>query len=228
MACAATRRSQLVVSPGVDAPTRQILGTYSHPHGRRIDLLDIDAAVGATVAAGGLGDDVAAVVISQPNAYGVIEDVRAHAEAAHAAGAALIVKLEPTAVGLLATPGSQGADIVVGDGQALGQGLQFGGPTVGFLACTEDHVRRIPGRVVGQTVDSTGQRGYVMTLRTREQDIRRERATSNICTNQTLSAVAATVHLSWLGPRGLRGLATGCLRRARRGARYVCPGPSPT
>jgi glycine dehydrogenase subunit 1 len=140
--------------------------------------------------------------------------VRAHAEAAHAAGALLVVKLEPTAVGLLATPGSQGADIVVGDGQALGQGLQFGGPTVGFLACVDAHARRIPGRVVGETVDISGQRGYVMTLRTREQDIRRERATSNICTNQTLCAVAATVYMSWLGPQGLRELAVSSLRRA--------------
>jgi glycine dehydrogenase subunit 1 len=214
MACAVTRRSRLVVSPGTDTPTRQILATYSHPHGRPIAALDLDTVTGTTEVAGDLGDDVAAVVISQPNAFGVIEDVRAHAEAAHAAGALLVVKLEPTAVGLLATPGSQGADIVVGDGQALGQGLQFGGPTVGFLACVDAHARRIPGRVVGETVDISGQRGYVMTLRTREQDIRRERATSNICTNQTLCAVAATVYMSWLGPQGLRELAVSSLRRA--------------
>jgi len=214
MACAVTRRSRVVLSPGVDAPTRQILATYSHPHGRSIVALDLDTVSGTTAVAGDLGDDVAAVVISQPNVFGVIEDVRAHAEAAHAAGALLVVKLEPTAVGLLATPGSQGADIVVGDGQALGQGLQFGGPTVGFLACSDAHARRIPGRVVGETVDISGQRGYVMTLRTREQDIRRERATSNICTNQTLCAVAATVYMSWLGPQGLRELAVSSLRRA--------------
>jgi glycine dehydrogenase subunit 1 len=159
--------------------------------------------------------------VSQPNAFGVVEDLRAHAAAAHAAGALLIVKLEPTAVGLIATPGTQGADIVVGEGQPLGQGLQFGGPTVGFLACTAAHARRLPGRVVGQTVDANGQRGYVMTLRTREQDIRRERATSNICTNQTLCAIAATVYLSWLGPQGLRELALGCLRRARAAAEHL-------
>jgi glycine dehydrogenase subunit 1 len=221
MACAVTRRSRLVVSQGTDAPTRQILATYSHPHGRTIDALDLDTTTGTTTVATDLTDDVAAVVISQPNAFGVIEDVRAHAEAAHAAGALLIVKLEPTAVGLLATPGGQGADIVVGDGQSLGQGLQFGGPTVGFLACTDAHARRIPGRVVGETVDVTGQRGYVMTLRTREQDIRRERATSNICTNQTLCAVAATVYMSWLGPQGLRELAVGSLRRAHATAEHL-------
>lgn len=214
MACAATRRERLVVSPAVDAPTRQVLATYAHPHRRPITVVDLDTGSGTTPA-GAVDDDVAAVVVAQPNAFGVIEDVRVHAEAAHAAGALLIVKLEPTAVGLLATPGHQGADIVVGDGQPLGQGLQYGGPTVGFLASTPAHARRLPGRVVGETVDVTGQRGYVMTLRTREQDIRRERATSNICTNQTLCAVAATVYMSWLGPQGLRELAVESLRRAR-------------
>jgi glycine dehydrogenase subunit 1 len=221
MACAITRRSRLLVSQATDAPTRQILATYSHPHGRPIDGLGVDTTTGMTTVADAVDDDVAAVVISQPNGFGVIEDVRAHADAAHAAGALLIVKLEPTAVGLLATPGSQGADIVVGDGQALGQGLQFGGPTVGFLACATSHARRIPGRVVGETVDITGQRGYVMTLRTREQDIRRERATSNICTNQTLCAVAATVYMSWLGPQGLRELAVGSLRRTHATAEHL-------
>jgi glycine dehydrogenase subunit 1 len=214
MACAATRRSRLLVSDALDAPTRTVVRTYAHPLRRPVDGIGVDAASGTT-AVPVLEDDPAAVIVAQPNGFGVVEDVRALAEAAHAAGALLIVKLEPTAVGLLATPGVQGADIVVGDGQALGQGLQFGGPTVGFLACTTAHVRRLPGRVVGQTVDVEGRRGYVMTLRTREQDIRRERATSNICTNQTLSAVAATVYLSWLGPQGLRELAEGCLRRAR-------------
>ena len=221
MASAATGRSRLVVSSGVDVPTRQVLATYAHPQGRPIDEAPVDLAAGTTPVVHDLADDVAAVVVSQPNAFGVVEDVRAHAEAAHAAGALLIVKLEPTAVGLLVTPGSQGADVVVGDGQPLGQGLQFGGPTVGFLACTSAHARRLPGRVVGQTVDATGQRGYVMTLRTREQDIRRERATSNICTNQTLCAVAATVYLSWLGPQGLRELALGCLQRARATAEHL-------
>lgn len=220
MACAATGRARLAVSHAVDAPTRGVLATYAHPHRRTIDELAVDAATGATAVYSDAAD-VAAVVVSQPNAFGVIEDLRAHAEAAHAAGALLVVKLEPTSVGLLATPGAQGADIVVGDGQPLGQGMQFGGPTVGFLACGTAHARRLPGRVVGQTVDVTGQRGYVMTLRTREQDIRRERATSNICTNQTLNAVAATVYMSWLGPQGLRELALGCLQRARATAEHL-------
>jgi glycine dehydrogenase subunit 1 len=209
------------VSSAVDAPTREVLATYAHPQGRPIDELAVDVASGTTELPADLGADVAAVIVAQPNAFGVVEDVRALARVVHDAGALLIVKLEPTAVGLLATPGAQGADVVVGDGQPLGQGLQFGGPTVGFLGCGPAHARRLPGRVVGQTVDVTGQRGYVMTLRTREQDIRRERATSNICTNQTLSAVAATVYMSWLGPQGLRELALGCLRRARATAEHL-------
>jgi glycine dehydrogenase subunit 1 len=158
------------------------------------------------------------VVIAQPNALGVVEDVGAWAEAAHAVGAKLIVKLEPTAVGLLATPGSLGADLVIGEGQPLGQGLAYGGPTFGFLACTADQVRRLPGRVVGETVDHAGRRGYVMTLRAREQDIRRERATSNICTNQTLCALACVVYMGWLGRDGLVELAEQCLARARHAA----------
>ncbi|CAN5431517.1 aminomethyl-transferring glycine dehydrogenase subunit GcvPA [soil metagenome] len=217
MACAATRRNGVVLSGALDAPSRRIVRTYGHPLGRAVAEVACDPASGRTPVTA-LPADSAAVVVAQPNALGVVEDVRAHAEGAHAAGAKLIVKLEPTAVGLLATPGSQGADLVVGEGQPLGQGLQFGGPTFGFLACTGDQVRRLPGRIVGETVDHRGTRGYVMTLRAREQDIRRERATSNICTNQTLNAVAALIYLTWLGPQGLRDLARNCLVLARYAA----------
>ncbi|MGH8895432.1 MAG: aminomethyl-transferring glycine dehydrogenase subunit GcvPA [Egibacteraceae bacterium] len=217
MACAATGRGRVVASTAVDRPSRTVLRTYARPVARAVSEVAYDPATGQTPVAA-LGDDVAAVVVGQPNALGVVEDVRAHAEAAHAAGAELVVKLEPTSVGLLATPGSQGADLVVGEGQPLGQGLVFGGPTFGFLACRREQVRRLPGRVVGRTVDVEGRRGYVMTLRAREQDIRRERATSNICTNQTLNAVAALVYLTWLGPRGLVELAQACLARARHAA----------
>ena len=214
MACAATRRNRVLLSQCLDAPSRAVVRTYGHPLGRVCDELAADGATGATAPAV-VDGDVAAVVIQQPNALGVIEDVRAWAERAHAAGAKLIVKLDPLAVGLLARPGEQGADLVVGEGQTLGQGLNYGGPAFGFLACTDDQIRRLPGRVVGETVDGHGTRGYVMTLRAREQDIRREKATSNICTNQTLNAVAALIYLTWLGPHGLRRLAMDCLARAR-------------
>lgn len=216
MACAATRRNRVVLSMGVDRPSRDVVRTYGHPLDRRVDEVAYDASGRTPLAT--VDDDVAAVVIAQPNALGVVEDVRAWADAAQTAGAQLIVKLEPTAVGLLATPGSQGADLVVGEGQPLGQGLVYGGPTFGFLACRDTQVRRLPGRLVGETVDAHGTRGYVMTLRPREQDIRREKATSNICTNQTLTAVASLVYLTWLGPQGLRELALTCLARARHAA----------
>jgi glycine dehydrogenase subunit 1 len=216
MAAAATRRNHVLVAQSLDEPSRTIVRTYGHPLGRVVDEVAYDDAGRTPV--GAVGDDVAAVVLAQPNALGVVEDVRAHADAAHVAGAHLIVKLEPTAVGLLATPGSQGADLVVGEGQPLGQGLTYGGPTFGFLACRQDQIRRIPGRIVGETVDTNGTRGYVMTLRAREQDIRREKATSNICTNQTLCAVAGLIYLTWLGPQGLTELARACLARARHAA----------
>lgn len=216
MATAATRRTAVVLSGGLDRPSRDVVATYGHPVGRDVRHVALGADGRTPVTPPDA--DVAAVVIAQPNALGVVEDVRAHAEAAHAAGAQLVVRLEPTAVGLLATPGSQGADVVVGEGQSLGQGLVYGGPTFGFLACATAQVRRIPGRIVGETVDGHGTRGYVMTLRAREQDIRREKATSNICTNQTLCALAGLVYLSWLGPAGLRALARTCLARARHAA----------
>jgi glycine dehydrogenase subunit 1 len=220
MACAGTRRNRVQLSLGLDAPSRSVARTYGHPLGRRFDDLALDPHSGQTPVGLHDADDgtTAAVVIQQPNALGVIEDVRAWAEAAHAAGAQLVVKLDPLSVGLLPPPGAQGADIVVGEGQPLGQGLSFGGPTFGFLACRDEQVRRLPGRVVGATVDVEGTRGYVMTLRAREQDIRREKATSNICTNQTLNAVAALIYLTWLGPEGLRELAHACLSRARHAA----------
>jgi glycine dehydrogenase subunit 1 len=217
MACAATRRDRVLIATAVDQPSRRIVRTYGHPLGRVVEELATDARSGRTPVVE-VGEDVAAVIVAQPNALGVVEDVRGWAEAAHAAGAKLIIKLEPTAVGLLATPGGQGADLVVGEGQPLGQGLVYGGPSFGFLACTDDQVRRLPGRVVGETVDHSGTRGYVMTLRAREQDIRRERATSNICTNQTLCALAAAVYLAWLGRDGLTELAEHCLARARHAA----------
>lgn len=230
MACAATGRARVVLSLGLDAPSRQVVATYASPLARSIQLRPYDAADGRTPHRDGqagtdrtdaVGSDVACVVIQQPNSLGVVEDVRAHADEAHAAGAKLIVKWDPTAAGILATPGSQGADLVVGEGQALGQGLSYGGSTFGFLACTRDLVRRLPGRVVGRTVDTEGRTGYVMTLRAREQDIRREKATSNICTNQTLNALGALIYLTWLGPQGLAELAQVCLSRTHHAVQQL-------
>jgi glycine dehydrogenase subunit 1 len=154
------------------------------------------------------------VVVQHPNVYGVLEDVRAWAEVAHAAGARLIQVFDPTSLGVLAPPGELGVDIAVAEGQALGNHLAFGGPYLGIVAARMADVRRMPGRIVGETVDAAGRTGYVLTLQAREQHIRREKATSNICTNQTLMAIAATIHLAWLGPGGLRELGERCVAKA--------------
>ena len=153
--------------------------------------------------------DTSCVVVQYPNILGHVSDLGEIAAAAHAKGALLIaVVTEPVALGLLKAPGEMGADIVVGEGQSIGVGLNFGGPYVGLFACAEKHVRQMPGRLAGETVDADGERGFVLTLSTREQHIRREKATSNICTNSGLCALAFTVHMTLLGEKGLRDLAT--------------------
>src|SRR5438874_5864322 len=156
-----------------------------------------------------IDEQTSAVVVQYPDILGRITDLTPIAEAAHAAGALLIaVVTEPVALGLIRPPGEMGADIVVGEGQSIGVGLQFGGPYVGLFACREKHVRQMPGRLAGETVDAEGKRGFVLTLSTREQHIRREKATSNICTSSVLCALAFTAHLTLLGEKGLRQLAS--------------------
>jgi glycine dehydrogenase subunit 1 len=157
---------------------------------------------------GAIDSETSAVVVQYPNLFGHVADLAELAERAHARGALLIaVVTEPVALGLIRSPGEMGADIVVGEGQALGVGLNFGGPYVGLFACRQAHVRQMPGRLVGETVDADGRRGFVLTLATREQHIRREKATSNICTNSGLCALAFSIHLGLLGETGLRRLA---------------------
>jgi glycine dehydrogenase subunit 1 len=165
---------------------------------------DTDAA--ALIAA--IGRDTSCVVVQYPDILGRVTDLAPIADAAHAAGALLIVVVtEPLALGALKSPGEMGADIVVGEGQSIGVGLQFGGPYLGLFACREKLVRQMPGRLCGQTVDAAGKRGFVLTLSTREQHIRREKATSNICTNSGLCALAFSIHMTLLGEQGLRDLA---------------------
>ncbi len=169
-----------------------------------------------TTAWPGAGDaEVGAVLVQYPNYLGCIEDLAAARACADAHGALLLVAGDPVSAGLLKTPGAFGADVVVGEAQPFGTPLSFGGPYLGYFACREEHVRRLPGRLVGETVDVDGRRAYVTTLRTREQDIRREKASSNVCTNQTLIAVGCTIALSWLGTTGLRELALRCARATK-------------
>jgi glycine dehydrogenase subunit 1 len=163
------------------------------------------------------GERAGAVVVATPNYLGCLEDLEAARQAADQLGAKLIVCIDPVAAGVLKTPGELGADVVVGEGQPFGQALNFGGPYLGIFACQLADVRRLPGRLVGETVDHEGRLAYVTTLRAREQDIRREKASSNVCTNETLMAVTAAIQLGWLGTAGLREIAL----RSARAARYA-------
>ncbi len=216
LAVAATGRPAVWVSRGVHPHWRQVLDTFATGTGH--ELVDIALADGITAWPG--PDDhgqapPAALLVQYPNYLGCIDELEAAAEVARRMGAILLVACDPVAVGLLRSPGEHGADVVVGEGQPFGTPLSFGGPYLGMFACSRDLVRRLPGRLVGETVDVDGRRAYVTTLRTREQDIRREKASSNVCTNQTLIAVAAIVHLAWLGTSGLREMALRCARGAR-------------
>jgi glycine dehydrogenase subunit 1 len=166
-------------------------------------------------------DDVAAVVVQHPNAYGVLEPVRERSDAAHAGGARSVQVFDPLSLGVLAPPGELGVDIAVAEGQGLGNHLNYGGPYLGIIAARMDDVRKLPGRIVGETVDVEGRTGYVLTLQAREQHIRRDKATSNICTNQTLMALAAAVYLAWLGPQGLAELGRQCVSKAAYAAREL-------
>ena len=207
MAARATRRSGAVLSGGLHphyAEAAHTLAVAAGVHTERLAAaVDDEAAVIASI-----GPDTACVVVQTPNVFGTVTDVTSIAEAAHAAGALMIVvTTEAVSLGLLKSPGEMGADIAVAEGQSIGNGLNFGGPYVGLFACTEKLTRQMPGRLCGQTVDAEGRRGFVLTLSTREQHIRRDKATSNICTNSGLCALAFTIHMSLLGGTGLRTLA---------------------
>lgn len=217
MACDLTGRTGVVLPTSLHPAFRQTVKTYLPMLREAVTEVAHDPETGRLDPASvgdALSDDAACVVVQQPNFFGVVEDLAPLAEAAHARGALLVVVADPIALGLLQTPGACGADIVVGEGQPLGCAPGFGGPLLGLFACRREHVRRIPGRIVGGTVDAEGRRAYTMTLRTREQDIRRDQATSNICTNQALFALAATVYLATMGKAGLRQVATRCVQNA--------------
>ena len=211
MAQRITRREKTLISSGVHPHYVSVatsMAQFTHD-----DLETSQPTLTATTDAEQLiakiDSETSAVVVQYPDILGRITDLAPIAEAAHAAGALLIaVVTEPVALGLIASPGEMGADIVVGEGQSIGVGLQFGGPYVGLFACREKHVRQMPGRLAGETADVEGKRGFVLTLSTREQHIRREKATSNICTSSVLCALAFTVHLTLLGEKGLRQLAS--------------------
>jgi glycine dehydrogenase subunit 1 len=207
------KRDRAVVAGSVHPHYIDVLKTYTSGLGIAIDVLPT-AAGGAIDWSDVACADAAALVVSSPNVFGVIEDVAGAATAAHRDGALLIAVTDPTAMGIFNPPGELGADVAVGEGISLGNPISYGGPGAGLFATKLDLVRQVPGRIAGETVDADGRRAFVLTLQAREQHIRRSKATSNVCTNQTLMAIAAAVHLSWLGPGGLRRLGEVCLRRA--------------
>ena len=226
MATRVTRRNKAVMSGGVHPHYVETVETLAHAAGvsteRLAPAIDAEDAVIAAI-----GPDTACVVVQTPNVFGAVTDVSRIAAAAQAAGALLIVvTTEAVSYGLLKSPGEMGADIAVAEGQSIGNGINFGGPYVGLFACKEKLIRQAPGRLCGETVDADGERGFVLTLSTREQHIRRDKATSNICTNSGLCALAFSIHMSLLGEKGLRQLAAinHAKARALRDALAAVPG----
>lgn len=208
-------RGKILVSAAANPQTVEVIRTYLGPLG--MELILVDQTNGLTDMddlKAKLDEETAGVYVASPNYYGLIEDVQAAADAAHAAGAKLICGMGPIAAALLKTPAEQGADIAVGDGQPLGLPLAFGGPYVGFMACREKLMRKMPGRIVGQTADDAGRRAFVLTLQAREQHIRREKAGSNICSNQAWCALRAAMYMSTMGRDGMREVAAHCYTNA--------------
>jgi glycine cleavage system P protein (glycine dehydrogenase) subunit 1 len=204
LAIGATKRRRLVVSRGVHPHSRETLRTYARGFGAEVVEVGLDNGLtDADQLAAALDGEPAALFVQNPNFLGAVEDLEALAEAAHAHGALAVASVDPIMLGVLRTPGECGVDVAVGEGQPLGGRLDYGGPSFGFFCATEEHLRRMPGRIAGETIDVDGRRAFVLALQTREQHIRREKATHNICTSQALNALGGVIYLTWLGQRGL-------------------------
>lgn len=215
MACQQTGRNEVLIANTVHPESREVLRTYAKFKGITVKEIDYDnGRIDENSIESQLTDETAAVIVQNPNFFGIIEDVGKAAERAHKNKALLIVSADPISLALLKSPAESNADIVVGDGQSLGNPMNFGGPGLGFMATSKQLMRKLPGRVVGETTDSEGKRAFVLTLQTREQHIRRDKATSNICSNQALNALAATIYMTVLGKQGLKDVATLCLNKA--------------
>lgn len=217
MAIGATRRSKVLVSKSVHPAYRRVLATYAWARGVQVGEVEISRSKGVTCLSCldlAIDDQCAAVIIQTPNFFGCVEEAKEAFELAHRHGALAVAVVDPVSLAVLAAPAEYGADIVVGEGQGLGLSTSYGGPLLGFLAASEKLIRRVPGRIVGQTTDREGRRGFVLTLQAREQHIRREKATSNICSNEALCALAATIYLAAMGPTGLRQVGEASLHKA--------------
>ena len=219
LAVAATRRSAVWVSRGLNPRTREVLDTFASA--RDIAIVEHPIVGGRTAWAADAAPEPAALLYGQPNYLGVIEEHDAAVSIAGATGALAITEFDPMLAGVLRRPGDAGCDVAFAEGQPLGSPMSFGGPVLGMFATTAEHLRRMPGRLVGRTTDREGRIAYTLTLRTREQDIRREKASSNICTNQTLNAVGAAIHLGWLGPEGLAEVGRQSVAKAHHLARRL-------
>ena len=203
--CRDRKRSRVLVSSAVDPKIISVVRTYSFGRDAEVTIIpEKDGATDLEALKGALSDDVACVLMQQPNFYGSIEDMQAACTLAHEAGAKFVASVNPVSLAVLQSPGEYGADVAVGDGQPLGIPLSWGGPYVGFMAASEKMMRKLPGRIVGQTKDCDGRRAFVLTLQAREQHIRREKASSNICSNEALCAMRTAVYLAAMGPEGLR------------------------
>jgi len=215
MACESTRRSEIIIAESVHPESIQVLNTYAQF--RNITITELGYKDGQTdleALKNIINKNTAAVIIQSPNFFGIIENITAIESIVHENKSLLVMSADPISLALLKSPGELGADIAVGDGQSLGNSLSFGGPYLGFMAVTEKLMRKMPGRIVGETVDKDGNRGFVLTLQTREQHIRREKATSNICSNQALNALIATIYLTLMGKEGLSEVANLCLQKS--------------
>ena len=227
LALSATRRHKVVLSDTLHPEYRAVVKTYTRELG--LEFVEGGRRAGGVLDPAWLresvDDQTACVVAQHPNFLGCLEDTDSLAAVAQNSGALFVSVYDPISLGLLKPPGAYGADVAVAEGQPLGIPVSFGGPYLGLFACREKYLRQMPGRLVGETVDNQGRRGYVLTLQAREQHIRREKATSNICTNQALMALAATVYLSYIGPRGLRRVAELCLQKAHYAAERLAALP---
>ena len=219
------KRTKVVLSPGLHPHYRQVVHTYNHGTPIQIVGENVDLQAGPEAFLPFVDQDTALVIVQYPDFFGRVYDFSSLANEVHAVGAMLAISVNPIALGLLTPPGQFGADIVVGEGQPLGIPLSYGGPYLGIFATKQEFVRKMAGRLVGETVDNRGQRAYVLTLTAREQHIRREKATSNICTNQGLIALASTVYMSLLGKQGLREVADLCYHKAHYAAKSIADLP---
>ncbi|AHF07692.1 aminomethyl-transferring glycine dehydrogenase subunit GcvPA [Desulfitobacterium metallireducens] len=226
MSCDATRRKKVLVPATIHPEYREVLQTYLPPRGvEMVEVPSKDGVVDLDALERYLEKDVAGVLLQSPNFFGAIEKAEQIGKLAHDQGALFIMSVNPVSLGLLKSPGELGADIVVGEGQPFGNPLNYGGPYLGYLATRDKYVRRMPGRIVGATTDKKGKKGYVLTLQAREQHIRREKATSNICSNEALCALAFTIHLTGLGKKGLKDMANLNLQKAHYAAQEIAKLP---